>query len=76
MSFRKTNKVAVGAEPADEKKKKEEIVHGDPDRDRFVKCEGCGEIIPIGRKVCAYCNTPNRFYRADADPNQKSRKKK
>ncbi len=76
VSFRKTNKVAVGAEPADEKKKKEEIVHGDPGRDRFVKCEGCGEIIPIGRKVCAYCNTPNRFYRADADPNQKSRKKK
>lgn len=55
--------------------KKKVIVHGDPERDRFVKCEGCGEIIPIGRKICVYCNTPNSQYSPDADPTLRKNKK-
>ncbi|MBE6693227.1 MAG: glycerol-3-phosphate 1-O-acyltransferase PlsY [Ruminococcaceae bacterium] len=32
------------------------------DDTKFVKCAGCEHLIPISRKVCAYCNTPNPEY--------------
>lgn len=32
------------------------------DDSKFVKCAGCEHLIPVSRKVCAYCNTPNEKY--------------
>ena len=47
--------------------------------DAFVTCTGCGKLIPVSRKVCAYCNTPNPHYRpdpAEAGGKKKKNKKK
>lgn len=59
----KESKISFGS-----KKKAEEAVvtpAEDEEKDddsKYVKCEGCQHLIPVSRKVCAYCNTPNKAY--------------
>lgn len=57
ISFRSKEKKAEAA-PVETDSDKEE-----DDDSKFVKCEGCGHLIPVSRKVCAYCNTPNKSYK-------------
>jgi hypothetical protein len=58
----KESKISLGS-----KKKIEKAAESSPDEDddddsKYVKCEGCQHLIPVSRKVCAYCNTPNKAY--------------
>ena len=40
----------------------------------FVTCTGCGKLIPLSRRVCAYCKTQNPNYRPDPTENPKKKK--
>ncbi len=44
----------------------------------FITCTGCNRLIPVSRKVCAYCKTENASYRPDPDgvKGKKSKNKK
>ncbi len=59
----KESKISFGS-----KKKAEEAVatpeedEEEDDDSKYVKCEGCQHLIPVSRRVCAYCNTPNKAY--------------
>lgn len=42
----------------------------------FVTCTGCGSLIPMARKTCAYCGTKNAQYRPDPRDGGKKRGKR
>lgn len=42
----------------------------------FVTCTGCGSLIPVSRKTCAYCGTKNAQYRPDPQDGGKKKRKK
>lgn len=70
ISFGK-KKNAAGDASADKK------TSAQPEQEyEFVTCTGCNTLIPVSRKVCAYCKTPNANYRPDPDEEKKKKRKK
>lgn len=41
----------------------------------FVACTGCDKLIPVTRKVCAYCKTKNASYSPELQEKAKKKKK-
>lgn len=84
VSFKKTDKHKAGesseAQKAEEEKKAikkalpetEEREYTDAD---FVKC-ACGRLIPVSRRVCAYCDKENPSYKPKAEAEKGGKKKK
>lgn len=84
VSFKKTDKHKTGESGEEQKAEKdkkpakkelpvvEEREYTDAD---FVKCS-CGRLIPVSRKVCAYCDKENPSYRPKIEPEKGGKKKK